>query len=211
MIALKQLIKYDNANCLEATWVDIQPLPDIEHPEVPEQPALYDGDGNEVQAAVPAVPAWTESSRTQEVAIHCQAYSDEQIDLLREHAANYGTPLDDYEDLIQEVIEAHVPPPPPTQEEIDRVIASKIEQLWSAADKYVNGYISGVAVGLLTIGVIQQKPKSLAITAWSQSVWNEYYIRKAAVTFDSVLDLDFSSFGPMPFTVPELQAEVFGT
>jgi hypothetical protein len=113
MIALKQLIKYDNANCLEATWVDIQPLSDIEHPEVPEQPALYDGDGNEVQAAVPAVPAWTESGRTQEVTIHCQAYSDEQIDLLREHAANYGTPLDDYEDLIQEVIDAHVPPVPP--------------------------------------------------------------------------------------------------
>ena len=89
------------------------------------------------------------------------------------------------------------------------VIASKIEQLWQAADRYVNGYISGVAVGLLTIGVIQQKPKSLAITAWSQSVWNEYYVRKAAVTLDSVLDMDFSSFGPMPFSVPELQAEVF--
>ncbi len=210
MIALKQLIKYNNANCLEATWVDVQPLPDIEHPEVPEQPALYDGDGNEVQAAVPAVPAWSESGRTQEVTIHCQAYSDEQIDLLRGHAAQYGTSLDDYEDLIQEVIDAHVPPPPPTQEEIDRVIAAKIEQLWSAADRHINSYISGVAVGLLTIGVIQQKPKSLAITLWSQAVWNEYYIRKAAVTLTSELNLEFSSFGPMPHSVPELQAEVFG-
>jgi hypothetical protein len=90
------------------------------------------------------------------------------------------------------------------------VIASKIEQLWSAADRHINSYISGVAVGLLTIGVIQQKPKALAITLWSQAVWNEYYVRKAAVTFDSVLDLDFSSFGPMPHSVPELQAEVFG-
>jgi hypothetical protein len=67
-----------------------------------------------------------------------------------------------------------------------------------------------VAIGLLTIGVIQSKPKSLAITMWSQSVWNEYYVRKAAVTLDSALDLDFSSFGPMPYSVPELQAEVFG-
>jgi hypothetical protein len=102
---------------------------------------------------------------------------------------------------------------PLTQAEIDQTIASKIadkqSQLWAATDRYVTGYISGLAIGLLTIGTMQQKPKSLAITAWSQSVWNEYYVRKAAVTFDSVLDLDFSSFGPMPYSVPELQAEVF--
>jgi hypothetical protein len=87
-------------------------------------------------------------------------------------------------------------------------IANKIEQLWSAADKYVNGYISGVAIGILTIGVIQAKPKCLAVTGWSQAIWTEYYVRKAGITLTSELDLDFTSFGPMPHTVPELQAEI---
>jgi hypothetical protein len=99
------------------------------------------------------------------------------------------------------------------QEELDArdaaTIAGKIEQLWSAADKYVNGYISGVAIGILTIGVIQSKPKCLAVTGWSQSIWTEYYVRKAGITLTSELDLDFTSFGAIPHSVPELQEEVF--
>lgn len=87
-------------------------------------------------------------------------------------------------------------------------IHDKIEALWNAADKYTSGYISGVAVGILTIGVMQEKPKALAISAWSSSIWAEYYARKALVTIDSVDDHDFSSFGPIPYSVPELQAEI---
>ena len=87
---------------------------------------------------------------------------------------------------------------------------NKIEQLWQAADAYVTGYISGVAIGILTLGVMQQKPKCLAVSAWSGQIWTEYYIRKSTITADSALDLDFSSFGPMPYTVPELQAETLG-
>lgn len=90
----------------------------------------------------------------------------------------------------------------------EKLIASKVDALWRAADKYVSGYISGIAIGLLTIGVIQSKPKALAVTAWSSSVWDEYYRRKALVTSASVDDLDFSSFGSMPHTVPELRAEL---
>ena len=89
-----------------------------------------------------------------------------------------------------------------------QTVATKIEQLWAATDAYVTGYISGVAIGILTIGVIQQKPKCLAVSTWSGNIWTEYYNRKAGITVDSVLDLDFSSFGPMPYTVPELSAEV---
>jgi len=65
-----------------------------------------------------------------------------------------------------------------------------------------------VAIGILTIGVMQQLPKAMAVSAWSASVWAEYYTRKALVTHDSVDNLDFSSFGPIPYSVPELQAEV---
>ena len=60
----------------------------------------------------------------------------------------------------------------------------------------------------MTIGVLQQKPKALAVSAWSQAVWTEYYIRKAAVTATSTDSHDFTSFGPMPYGVPELQAEL---
>ena len=87
-------------------------------------------------------------------------------------------------------------------------VLEKIEALWQAADKYTSGYISGVAIGILTIGVMQQKPKALAVSAWSSSVWAEYYSRKALITPTSVDNHDFSGAGPMPHSVPELQAEV---
>lgn len=89
-----------------------------------------------------------------------------------------------------------------------QLVHYKIEALWVAADKYTSGYISGVAIGILTIGVIQSKPKALAVTAWSNGLWSEYYARKALITADSVLDLDFSGAGAMPYSVPELQEEI---
>lgn len=89
-------------------------------------------------------------------------------------------------------------------------VENKIEALWSAADKYTSSYISGVAVGILTIGVMQQKPKSLAVSDWSSRIWDEYYARKALVTVASIDNLDFSAFGPIPYTVPELQQEALG-
>lgn len=89
-----------------------------------------------------------------------------------------------------------------------RLAADKIDALWRAADRHTSSYISGVAVGILTIGVLQQKPKALAVTAWSSSVWAEYYRRKTLVTADSIDDHDFRSFGPIPHSVPELQEEV---
>ena len=87
-------------------------------------------------------------------------------------------------------------------------VRDKIEALWAAADRHVTGYISGVAIGILTIGVIQSKPKAIAVTGWSSAIWAEYYARKALVTIDSVDNLDYSTFGAMPYTVPELQAEI---
>lgn len=96
-----------------------------------------------------------------------------------------------------------LPPPDPAT-----VIADKTEVLWQAADRYTTGYISGVAIGILTLGVLSGGPKALAVSAWSASIWTEYYRRKAALTADSADDHDFSAFGPMPYSVPEMQAEV---
>ena len=89
-----------------------------------------------------------------------------------------------------------------------KLINDKIEALWSAADRYTSGHISGVAIGILTIGVMQQKPKALAVTGWSSAIWAEYYARKALVTVTSTDDHDFTGFGAIPFSVPELQAEI---
>ena len=89
-----------------------------------------------------------------------------------------------------------------------KTIEAKVEALWAAADKYTSGYISGVAIGILTIGVMRQKPKALAVTAWSSAIWAEYYARKARITATSTDDHDFTAFGAIPFSVPELQAEI---
>jgi hypothetical protein len=87
-------------------------------------------------------------------------------------------------------------------------LSAKIDSLWRAADNYTSGFISGVAIGILTIGVLQQKPKALAVSAWSSQVWAEYYRRKAAITVNYSPNLDFSTIGTMPYSVPELQAEI---
>ena len=113
--------------------------------------------------------------------------------------------LKDMTELTGAELDAHLTPPAPPADDIK---AAKVEALWAAADRYVTSYISGVAIGILTIGVIQGKPKAMAVTGWSNAIWTEYYTRKAAVTVDSVDNLDFSSFGPMPYSVPELQAEI---
>lgn len=89
-----------------------------------------------------------------------------------------------------------------------KLIATKIDALWRAADAYTSSFISGVAIGILTIGVMQAKPKALSVSTWSSTVWDAYYERKALVTATSQDDLDFSTAGPMPYSVPELRAEL---
>lgn len=92
------------------------------------------------------------------------------------------------------------PAPPPAQITPEQIIGA----LWNAANEYQSSQISGAAIGLLTIGVLNQMPKCLAVQAWIKSVWSLYYERKALFTED----YDFTVCGPMPHTVPELMAEV---
>ena len=87
------------------------------------------------------------------------------------------------------------------------LIDANLQLLWRSATDYQERYISGAAIGLLTIGVMQQKPKSLVIMGWINAVWALYYSRKPLVTATAV-DTDFSAAGPMPYSVPELQIEV---
>ena len=94
---LKQVIKYENAPALEATWVERIQLPDREIP------AVLDEEGNELE------PARTEPGGFQEVIVKCQAYSNGQMDML---AADLGADAPAYQALMDEIAATYVPPEP---------------------------------------------------------------------------------------------------
>lgn len=109
-------------------------------------------------------------------------------------------------DILTGKIVPYIPPgPDPTI-----AVAQKISTLWQAAHDYEYQRISGAAFALLTLGVLQGKPKCIAIQGWISSIWMLYYQRKALITVDSVDNLDFSICGPMPHSIPELMQEVGG-
>ena len=81
---------------------------------------------------------------------------------------------------------------------------NRIAALWKAAHDYEYKEISGSAIGLLALGVGQGKPKCVAVMGWIQSIWTEYYTRKAGTSSDT----DYSSCGACPYSVPELMAEL---
>lgn len=80
----------------------------------------------------------------------------------------------------------------------------RIDSLWKAATTYEQQAISGSAIGLITLGVIQAKPKALAVQSWIQAIWTEYYARKASGSNDT----NYTIIGECPHTVPELMVEL---
>lgn len=96
---LKQVIRYDNAVAIEATWVEEITLP---------QQEIADGVADL-------------ALRKQEVVIKSTAYSGDQMDLFRADVAQYGGDISLYEDLIAQVEADFVPEPPyaPTQDDIN--------------------------------------------------------------------------------------------
>jgi hypothetical protein len=109
---LKQVIKYDNANAIEATWVD--------------------------QTVTSAVGVEVEEGHTPEtiteVVSLCKSYADVQMQDFRDDVAKHGGNIAEYEDLIAEVEADIVPPAPPTPQEIKaEIIASTQERLDSFA------------------------------------------------------------------------------
>lgn len=86
-------------------------------------------------------------------------------------------------------------------------VASKIDSLWNAANNYITGYISGTALTILAIGIMKNKPKALAVKQWSDAIWAEYYNRKDSISATSNVDYSFTSFGNIPYSVPELLVE----
>lgn len=121
-IVLKQVIKYDNANAIEATWVAQEQLPDV---EVPEVPAVLDEDGNVV---TPAIPAYTKPGEIKETQIRCHAYAGTQMQMFRDDVATYGGNIADYEDLIAD-IEANIVPPEPIPVIVPSVVTMRQARL----------------------------------------------------------------------------------
>ncbi len=97
-------------------------------------------------------------------------------------------------DLDAEVIAANA-----TTKEVGRIAA-----LWQAAHRYEFEQISGSAVGLLAIGVMQGAPKCVAVQNWIKGIWALYYERK--VNGDA--STDYSICGTCPHSVPELMQEL---
>lgn len=90
-------------------------------------------------------------------------------------------------------------------------VAIYTDNLWNAAHDYEYAQISGTAVGILALGVLAGRPKSLAIQSWIIGIWTLYYEKKSMITSTPDESLyDFSSCGPMPYSIPELMAEVLG-
>lgn len=91
----------------------------------------------------------------------------------------------------------YLPPIRPLEEE-------RVGALWQAAHDLEYGSISGSAIGLITMGVLQGKPKCLAVQGWIKALWTEYYARKAGTS----TDCNFSMLGACPYSVPELMVEL---
>lgn len=89
-------------------------------------------------------------------------------------------------------------------ERIAKIESDRIQALWQGAHDYEYAQVSGSAIGLLAMGVMQAKPKCIAVQNWIKAIWTEYYTRKAGTS----TDYDFSIAGTCPHTVPELMAEL---
>jgi hypothetical protein len=82
--------------------------------------------------------------------------------------------------------------------------AARVASLWQAAHDYEYAQVSGSAIGLLAMGVMQGLPKCLAVQNWIKTIWAAYYERKATGS----TNFDFSRSGECPHSVPELMQEL---
>lgn len=103
MITIKEFFKYENANAIEVTWIETKQENFIKKEIV---------DDEEVE--------------TVETIIHCQSFADSQIDLLRQTAKHYDTPLtQEQEDIIKDVLANRILP---TKEELEAIASENEKQ-----------------------------------------------------------------------------------
>ena len=108
MVKIKNFFKYENANTIEVTWSESKQEKFIEKEIVEDK---------EIEII---------DTKTVEIDIYCQAFSDNQIDLLRQTAEKFETELTaEHEEIIADVIKNIVIS---TQEELEAIEAEKEKQ-----------------------------------------------------------------------------------
>ena len=63
-------------------------------------------------------------------------------------------------------------------------------------------------MALLSAGVAANRPKAKAVARWCKAIYTESFSREQACRLGQPLDTDFSSFGDIPHTAVELDAEL---
>lgn len=106
---------------LEVTWTDVEQLPDV---EVPEQQALFDAEGNQVQ---PAVAAHTKPGGEKRTELKHVSYHKTQLAMLQADADAMGTPLDAHIEFLTEWSSSYVPPVESPQARWERIKAIRDE------------------------------------------------------------------------------------
>ena len=140
MILLNEVTRYAPTNTVEATWVERTITPQA---EVPEVAAVLDAEGN---ITTPSVPAYTPTDVIVDVNIKRHNYLDVQIQMLRDDAAAFATPLTEYEVLIAEVEAAIVPyvPPPPVIPQSITIRQARLALLGAGLLDTVNAGMAGM-------------------------------------------------------------------
>ena len=87
-------------------------------------------------------------------------------------------------------------------------IERNVLQTREAAKQYIDKYITGVGLALLSAGVAADRPKAKAVARWCKAIYTESFKREQACRLGQPLDTDFSSFGDIPHTAVELDAEL---
>ena len=89
-------------------------------------------------------------------------------------------------------------------------LEKKTEKLWQSANTYQESRISGAGYLLITLGILRDLPKCVAVKKWILSVLTLYYDRERQIINDPgiKIDTDFSSIGDIPYTIEEIVKEV---
>ena len=94
----------------------------------------------------------------------------------------------------------------------ESIQADKIERnvlrTREAAKQYIDKYITGVGLALLSAGVAANRPKAKAVARWCKAIYTESFNREQSCRLGQPLDPDFSEFGDIPHTAVELDAEL---
>lgn len=83
----------------------------------------------------------------------------------------------------------------------EQIAWSKIEQLWNSVKAYID-YRLDVA-GYYTLDKMSadvNKTKAKACVDWYNSVWAEYYVRRAMAVNGENVSNDFSTLGELPYS-----------